>query len=72
VITLKTFLIASGLDVPPEKIKLVRHVDHPGKSLAAMIDAGEFDFYQAKQLAAKRPFHGCEVTADARSMASTG
>jgi len=60
-LTLKTFLIASGLDVAPEKIKLVRHVDHPGKSLEAMIEAREFDFYQSEQLASKRPFHGCDV-----------
>ena len=60
-ISLKQFLIANGLGVGENDIKLVRHVDHPGKSLAAMIEAGEFDFYQAEQRADKRPFDGCKV-----------
>lgn len=60
-LSLKTFLIASGLDVAPDRIKLVRHVDHPDKTLSAMIEAGEFDFYQAEQLETKRPFHACDV-----------
>jgi len=60
-LSLKTFLTASGLDVPHDQIKLVRHVDHSAKSLASMIEAGEFDFYQSEQLASKRPFHGCKV-----------
>lgn len=59
--TLKKFLIAHGLDAAESEIKLVRHVDHPGRSLAGMIDAGEFNFYQAEQRADKRPFHGCKV-----------
>lgn len=71
-ISLKQFLIANGLGFAEGDIKLVRHVDHPGKTLAAMIEAGEFDFYQAEQRADKRPFHGCKVIASFLASADGG
>jgi hypothetical protein len=57
----KEFLTASGLATPHDRIKMVRHVDHDSRTLAEMIVAGEFDFYQSEQKAQKAPFDDCEV-----------
>ncbi len=60
-LTIKEFLKASGLETPPDRIKLVRHVDHVKRTVAQMIEAGEFDFYQSEQKAKSLPFDGCDV-----------
>lgn len=60
-LTVKEYFAASGLACDPDFIKLVKHVDHPGRSIREIIDAGHFDFYQAEQSAVKKPFDGCEV-----------
>ncbi len=60
-LTIKQFLTASGLTTAHDKIKFVRHVDHSERTLAEMIDAGEFEFYQSEQKAKKVPFDNCEV-----------
>lgn len=57
----KEFLTASGLQTGHDRIKLVRHVDHAARTLAEMIDAGEFEFYQSEQKANSPPFEGCDV-----------
>ena len=57
----KEFPTASGLATPHDRIKMVRHVDHGSRTLAEMIDAGEFDFYQAEQKAERPPFDDCDV-----------
>lgn len=58
---IKQFMTASGLETPHDRIKLVRHVNHPLRTLAEMIDAGEFEFYQSEQKAGIRPFDDCDV-----------
>lgn len=40
---------------------MVRHVGNASRSLSEMIEAGEFEFYQAEQTAAKKPFGGADV-----------
>jgi len=67
-LSLKAYLTAAGLDVPHNKIKLVRHVDGKDKSynLDALIKANAFDFFQAEQGYIKKgskkgPFHDCDV-----------
>lgn len=57
----KEFLTASGLATPHDRIKLVRHVDHSKRTVAKMIEAGEFEFYQAEQRAKSPPFESCDV-----------
>jgi hypothetical protein len=71
-ISLKKFLIASGLDAVERDIKLVRHVDYSGRTLGKMIEAEEFDFYQAEQRADRKPFHGCKVVASFLASADGG
>lgn len=60
-LTIKEFLTASGLAVPHDRVKLVRHVDHSRRTVAQMIEAGEFEFYQSEQKAKSPPFEGCDV-----------
>lgn len=60
-LTVKEFLTASGLEVAHDRIKLVRHVSHTNRTLAEMVDAGEFEFYQAEQRAENPPFENCDV-----------
>lgn len=60
-ITIKHFLTAAGLDTPHERIKLVRHSDHLGRSIRQIIEDGIFDTYQAEQDANIRPFKNCDV-----------
>jgi len=71
-VSLKKFLIASGLDAREGEIKLVRHVDHAGRTLEKMIELGEFDFYQAEQRGDKRPFHDCKIIASFLAAADGG
>ncbi|GAA5483464.1 GIY-YIG nuclease family protein [Haloferula sargassicola] len=59
-ISIKQLLAALGLEGSFDRVKLVRHVDHPLKSLQTMVKEGEFDFYQGEQTRKKRPFHGCD------------
>lgn len=60
-ITVKQFITAAGLETSHEKIKLVRHSDHLGRSVRQIMADGVFDIYQAEQDAAGRPFDNCEV-----------
>ena len=60
-ITIKKFLTVAGLDVPHDRIKLVRHSDHRGRSIRQVVADGAFDVYQAEQDAKVRPFHKCDV-----------
>ena len=60
-LTLKEYFIAAGLDVSPDRIKLVKHVDHRNRSIRQIIDEGHFDIYQAEQGPLKKPFHNCDA-----------
>lgn len=60
-LTLKEYFIAAGLDVSPDRIKLVKHVDHRNRSIRQIIDEGYFDIYQAEQGPLKNPFHNCDA-----------
>lgn len=60
-LTVKQLFQADGLDVPEDEIKLVRHVDHPTRSIEQIIAEGHFDFYQQEQSPKVRPFHSCQV-----------
>lgn len=60
-LTVKQYLIAAGLDVDIDRIKLVKHVDHSERSVTEIIKTGHFDFFQAEQDSSKKPFHKCEV-----------
>lgn len=64
----KEYLAAAGLEVPSDKIKLIKHVDsveYPYK-IRDIIDTKAFDFFQAEQNfvnknSRKGPFHGVET-----------
>lgn len=60
-LTIKHFLTAAGLDVPHDRIKLVRHSDHLGRSIRQILSDGVFDTYQAEQSNEVQPFHKCDV-----------
>lgn len=60
-LTVKQYLIASGLNVDIDRIKLVKHVDHVGRSIRKIIADGDFDIYQAEQSKDKKVFHNCDV-----------
>lgn len=60
-LTVKEYLIASGLNVEPGRIKLVKHVDHVGRSIRKVIADGDFDIYQAEQSKDKKVFHNCDI-----------
>jgi hypothetical protein len=60
-LTIKQFITASGLEVPHDRIKLVRHVNHSKRTLAEMVDAREFDFYQSEQSVDVLPFDQCDA-----------
>ena len=62
-ITVKQFLKSAGLDVPEDRIKLVRHSDHLGRSIRQVVADGVFDVYQAEQDPKAKPFHNCDVIA---------
>ncbi len=62
-LSVKQLLAANGLEIPSDQIKLVRHVDHLGRSIQHMIDNGWFDAYQAEQRPSVRPFHNCQAIA---------
>lgn len=59
--TVKEFLTACGLETPHDRIKLVRHSDHLGRSIRQVIADGFFEVYQAEQDPKVRPFHKCDV-----------
>lgn len=59
--TVKQLLTACGLTTPHERIKLVRHSDHLGRSIRQVIADGWFDTYQAEQSPVGKPFHKCDV-----------
>lgn len=60
-LSVKEYFSAAGLDYEFHEIKLVKHVDHAGRSVREIVDAGHFDFYQAEQGSVKKPFHDCKV-----------
>lgn len=60
-LTVKQYLTAAGLKTPHDRIKLVRHVDHSLRTMAEMMEAGEFEFYQSEQKAHRPPFDNCDV-----------
>ena len=60
-LSVKQYLIAAGLDVDIDRIKLVKHVDHFGRSIRKVITDGDFDIYQAEQSKDKKLFHNCDV-----------
>ena len=60
-ITIKKFLKAAGLDVPEDRIKMVRHSDHMGRSIRQIVADGVFDAYQAEQDPKPKPFDNCDV-----------
>ena len=67
-LTVKEYLIAAGLDVNPDQIKLVKHVDHVNRTVKDMIKIGCFDYYQAEQSSATNPFHKCDVIISFRAL----
>jgi hypothetical protein len=60
-LTVKQLLTTAGLDTPHDRIKLVRHSDHLGRSLRQIIADGCFEAYQSEQSHATQPFNGCDV-----------
>lgn len=61
-LTIKEYLIAAGLDVDIDRIKLVKHVDHaPYYSIRDVIKKDKFDEFQAEQNKEKKVFHNCDV-----------
>lgn len=57
----KDLFTVMGLAVPHDRIKMVRHVDHPKKTIRGMIDAGEFEYFQSEQNIDRKLFHDCDV-----------
>lgn len=57
----KQFLAANGLETRPDRIKLVRHVDTPRRTLQELIRGDDFDYYQSIQVASAAPFADCDV-----------
>jgi len=62
-LSVKQYLIACGLNIELDRIKLVKHVDHLGRKIRTIIDDGIFDIYQSEQSKQKRVFHNCDVIA---------
>lgn len=62
-LSIKQFFIACGLKEDPDKIKLVKHVDHASGywKIRELVDSGAFDFYQSEQGSIKKVFHDCQV-----------
>lgn len=60
-VTVKQFLVACGLKISPERIRLVRHSGHFGRSIRQIISDGAFAHYQADQCGSIRPFDNCQV-----------
>lgn len=60
-LTVKQLLKAAGLETSEERIRLVRHSSHLGRSIRQIIADGVFDTYQAEQDAKVKPFHNCDV-----------
>lgn len=60
-LTVKQFMTAAGLDTPHERIKLVRHSSHLGRSIRQILEDGVFDAYQSEQDPKAKPFHNCDV-----------
>lgn len=61
-LTVKQYLLAAGLDVDADRIKLVKHVDHaPYYSIREIIKQNMFELFQAEQSKIKKVFHNCDV-----------
>lgn len=61
-LTVKEYLIAAGLDVDIDRVKLVKHVDHAQYySIREVIKRGKFDLFQSEQNKAKKVFKNCDV-----------
>lgn len=61
-LTIKEYLIAAGLDVEPDDIKLVKHVSHELYiPIKEMIKLNKFDCFQSGQSRAKKVFHNCKA-----------
>lgn len=60
-LTVKKLLIADGLGIEEDDIKLVRHVDHLNRSIHRVVAEGHFDRYQREQVPTVNPFHHCKV-----------
>lgn len=60
-LTVKQLLAAYGLSHPPERIRLVRHSNHLGRSIRQIIADGVFERYQSEQNLSVRPFDNCDV-----------
>lgn len=54
-------MTAYGLSVPHEEIKLIKHVDHMGRTIRQVVSDGCFDIYQAEQSPEVKPFHKAKV-----------
>jgi len=69
-LTVKEFLIASGLDAELDRIKLVKHVNHTSGDwiLKELIAKDAFDFFQSVQGSVKKPFDNCDVIVSFLSM----
>ena len=61
-LTVKEYLIASGLDVEPDDIKLVKHVKHElYVPFEEIIKQNKFNQFQSEQNRLKKMFHNCKV-----------
>ena len=70
-LTVKQYLIAAGLDVDPNDIKLVKHVSHELYiPIKEMIQLGKFNQFQSEQARAKKVFHNCKVIVSFVGMAN--
>jgi hypothetical protein len=70
-LTVKEYLLAAGLDVEPDDIKLVKHVSHELYiPIKEMIKLGKFNQFQSEQSRAKKVFHNCKVIVSFVGMAN--
>lgn len=64
-LTIKGYLSAAGIDVEPDRIKLVKHVDAQSGAwtIRGLVEHNALEYYQAEQGDRKRPFHDCDLIA---------
>ena len=70
-LTVKQYLIAAGLDVEPNDIKLVKHVNHELYiPIGEIIKKNKFNQFQSEQNRAKKVFNDCKIIVSFVGMAN--
>lgn len=70
-LTVKEYLLAAGLDVESNDIKLVKHVKHELYiPIGEIIKQNKFNQFQSEQSRAKKVFHNCKVIVSFVGMAN--